>query len=84
MLTRIDSIMAIMLGRLRMSLQNCLITYKKLARGVFDVPLQPLFTSHFHTKRRVSMLESELKQMVAQTIGNQNASFAGPDTRCKT
>lgn len=79
------SIIAIMLGRLRMSIKDCVQRYRWFAREFFEIPLQPLLTSCFKTQDRSHEWEVRLKELVNNHAGtDQDLGFKSPQDLCKT
>lgn len=79
------SMIAIMLGRLRMSIKDCVEEYRWLARDFFDIPLQPLLTNRFRSHEKSQDLESRLKKLVGNHTGaERDPRFKSPVDLCKT
>lgn len=66
-----------MLGRLEMSVDDCISAYRDLGKTVFDKPnkTKPIFDAR--------ILEAQIKQLVERCLGNENAALLNEDT-CKT
>ena len=77
--TEIYSIIALMLGRLRMSATECIAAYLTMSEKVFGQPEN--FTKR--EKFDPQALEEAIKTIIEQRIGNSGAPLQDP-TGCKT
>ena len=75
----VNSIIALMLGRLRMSVSDCIAAYLTMSEKVFGQPEK--LTKH--EKFDPQALEESIKVVVKQETGNPDASLQDL-TGCKT
>jgi hypothetical protein len=72
-----------MLGRMKMSVQDCIQAYQDLGRVVFGKPMGPLHDHMFDS----GLLEEETKKIVRERLGTDDAPLLQPlesDNDCKT
>ena len=81
-------LIAIMLSRLRMSVEECMLNYKSVAGQIFtrSRKLHPVL--HYRTKYDSRYLERALKEIVASNVANDvngdQGSLKSDDDLCKT
>ncbi|PPQ86546.1 hypothetical protein CVT25_007204 [Psilocybe cyanescens] len=82
--TSTGGLIAIMLGRLRMSVDECIAAYEKLASKIFDAGIMSKIGNGASTGARFSstVLEEAIKEVVKQTTGNADASMRDPKEGC--
>ncbi|KAK3369939.1 acyl transferase/acyl hydrolase/lysophospholipase [Podospora didyma] len=80
--TSTGGIIALMLGRMRMSIDDCIAEYQRLGRIVFEKPKGPLHEFMFDQ----AVLTRETKAVVERYLGNEDAPLLDPlgDDACKT
>ena len=76
---KICSIIALMLGRLRMSVSECITAYISMSEKVFGQPQNFTHREKFDPQA----LEEAIKTIVRRKVGNQDALLQDP-TGCKT
>lgn len=77
-----SSIIAIMLGRMRMSVERCISEYQNLSAIVFGKSRGGLHEYMFDAK----VLEAKTKDVVKRYLGDENAPLRDPldEDACKT
>lgn len=81
------SLNAIMLGRLRMRVDQCLVNYPTMASNIFSNPRKQL-KGWPKAKYDSTPLEDEIKKIVRSRIGEnpkeEMMDFKSPDDLCRT
>lgn len=80
-------LIAIMLGRLEMSVQECIDAYTSLSSEIFAKGNRKLFPVSWRGKLKsrfdFGKLEREIKEMVRRRGLEENELLAGPNAKCK-
>lgn len=87
----IPSLNAIMLGRLRMTVDQCIANYSNMATKIFSFPRLQI-KGWPHTKHDSRRLEAEIKQIVATRLAREGGRapreawelFPSPPDLCRT
>ncbi|XRM40919.1 hypothetical protein ABZX51_004221 [Aspergillus tubingensis] len=80
--TSTGGIIALMLGRMRMTVESCIAEYQKLGKIVFGEPRGLFYENMFDAK----VLEEQTKKVVEKYLGDENDPLLDPlgDDACKT
>ena len=83
--TSTGGILAIMLGRLRMTVDECIATYNELAGEIFGSTVFAKIDNASDTGARYSAkaLENAVKKIVKRKTGDPDAPMRDPDGDCQ-
>ncbi|KAF8158515.1 acyl transferase/acyl hydrolase/lysophospholipase [Crassisporium funariophilum] len=83
--TSTGGLIAIMLGRLRMTVDQCIEAYEKLASKIFNAGIMSKIENGSVTGARYSatVLEQAIKDIVKQYTGNADEPMRDPQDECK-
>lgn len=83
--TSTGGLLAIMLGRLRMTIDECIATYNELAEEIFASTVFAKIDNASDTGARYSAkaLEDAIKKIVKRKTGNPDALMRDPDGDCE-
>jgi hypothetical protein len=89
LLTRSHRLNAIMLGRLRMTVEQCLLNYPDMANNIFNNPRLQI-KGYPRNKHKAALLEKEIQKLMKARTGEEENEksethyFKAPEDLCRT
>ncbi|KAL4247804.1 hypothetical protein ABKN59_007113 [Abortiporus biennis] len=82
--TSTGGLIAVMLGRLRMTVQECIDAFNEMAETIFTNPFKDTDFLLTGAKYKASVLERAIKDVVASQLDSEDAIMLDQDNKCKS